>query len=351
MNTVNLKGKIVGDGHDAVFMAEVNSAFDTDLEEGQRMIKAASEAGSDFLKAEIIRSTDIVLNDGSEFTYKYGFDGKTKSEKWYDIVERKVNSLEFYREMFEYSRSLGLEFVVSVYDIESIAFLAEMEAAAIKIPSSNINHQPIIEAASKTGIPIIMDTGRIYMYEIARAINWVEKYGSSDVIINHHPGSGPAPADVHNLKIMDKYKRIFGVPVGLSCHYVGNEILYTAVGVGANVLEKPISFNPAKDDLDTVFAVDIRELKDVVRKVKNSSRAIGNDELRPYSVDRHIDQRMGVVASHDLSNEDIISTDNFTFAWPCKGVSVEEWSRIEGLSIGKAFKKGDPLLWNDIEFG
>ncbi len=350
MKTVSIKDKQIGDGFDAVFMAEVNSAFDKDIDEGKRMIKAASESGSDFLKAEILQSTDIVLNDGTEFTYKYGFGGEIKTEKWYDIVERKVNSLDFYREMFEYSRSLGLEFVVSVYDIESVTFLADIQAAAIKIPSSNINHEPLIQSACESGLPIIFDTGRIYMSEISRAINWTEKYGASGVIINHHPGSGPAAAEVHNLKIIETYKQTFRVPVGLSCHYMGDEILYAAVGVGANILEKPISFNPEKDDLDTVFSVDIEDLKKVVQKVKSTSKALGDGTLRAYSPDRYIDQRMGVVAREDLDNGSKINTENFIFSWPCKGVPVDAWSKIKGRKINKSIEKGRPMSWADIDF-
>jgi len=349
MTYVNIKDRCIGDEYETVFLAEVNSAFDQNLEEGKRMIKAAAEAGADFLKAEILRSTDIVLNDHTKYFYNYGFEGKTKSERWFDIVKRKVNTLDFYREMFEYSRKIGLEFIVSVYDLESINFLVDIDAAAIKIPSSNLNHEPLIQAASETKIPLVLDTGKAYLGEVGRALTWTEKYGAKNVIINHHPGQ-QGSAEIQNLKTIQTYKKTFNIPVGLSCHYVGDEVLYTAIGMGANLLEKPISFNPSKADIDTNFAINIKDLKTVIKKVKCSWQAIGRSKPN-YIHNREMSQEMCVVAKHDLSNNSKINIDNFMFAWPCKGISVEFWSRIKDKTLVRALSKGELLSWGDINFG
>lgn len=348
--TIQLGSTPVGDDHETVFMAEINSAFDHDLVEGKRMIKAAAEAGCHFLKAEILCSTDIVLDDGSSYEYAYGNRGERTSERWYDIVRRKMNPMSFYEEMFGYSRSVGLEFVVSVYDIESVEFLADMAAVAIKIPSPILNHEPIIRAAARTSIPLIFDTAKAYLSDIGKALIWAEQYGASSVMLNHHPGANPAPANIHNLNIIRLFKRTFGVPAGLSCHYVGDEILYVAVGVGANVLEKPISFNPLKKDLDTVFAVHIDDLPEVVRKVRACWQALGTGEARLFIPDRNLDQWMGPVARYDMAAGTPLTTDNCRFAWPCKGISVEDWSKIEGRRLSRDLPAGTPVKWSDVEF-
>ena len=349
-NPVYIKGQPVGDGCPAVFLAEINSAFDTDMEQGQRMIRSASEAGADFLKAEILCSTDIVLNDGSRFEYEYGDNGERTSETWYDIVARKVNPLSFYESLFEYSRSLNLEFIVSVYDLASVEFLADMQAAALKIPSSNLNHEPLIVAAAKTSIPLILDTNKAYTSDIARALLWCEQQGNSNVVLNHHPGSGPAPAEQHNLNYIRHLKQTFGVPVGLSCHYVGDEILYAALGAGANLLEKPISFDPSHKDLDTVFAANIDDLPSILAKVRACSAALGDGKPRAYMPDRELDQWMGVIAQKDITPGDKLTTDNCRFSWPCKGISVEDWSKIEGRTVVHDIFADHPVRWGDVSF-
>jgi sialic acid synthase SpsE len=341
---------LVGDGYETVFMAEINSAFDHDLVEGKHMIKAAADAGCHFLKAEILCSTDIVLDDGSSYEYTYGNRGERTSERWYDIVLRKMNPLSFYEKMFSYSRSIGLEFVVSAYDIESVEFLADIAAAGIKIPSPILNHEPIIRAAARTGIPIIFDTSNAYLSDIGRALIWAEQYGASGVVLNQHPGGNPAPPEIHNLNIIRLLKKTFGVPAGLSCHYVGDEILYAAVGVGANVLEKPISFNPLKKDLDTIFSAHIDDLPNIVRKVRACWLALGTGEARSFIPTRNLDQRMGVVAKSNLVGGIQLTTDTCRFAWPCKGVSVEDWSKIEGRRLSRSVQSGIPIKWSDIDF-
>jgi len=350
MECVTLKDRKVGDGHETVFLAEIGSIFNHSKDEAKRLIKAAADANVDFLKGEILHSPDFSLDDEYVFSYQCGPEEKTKSESHREIVKRKVNPLDFYRDIFEYSRKLGLEFIVSVYDLESIYFLEDIQPAAVKIASSNINHEPLIQVASEAGFPLIFDAGNTYLGEVGRAITWTNKYKAPGVIIQHHPGSGPALAETHNLKIMQTYKEAFKTPVGLSCHYIGDEMLYTAIGMGANTLEKPISFDPKKEDIDTVFSLHIEDLPKVVQKIKNSWKAIGTAPL-PLKPDRNLDQRMGLVASNSLEVGDNIDFENIRFALPCRGISVEHWSVVKNKKINTSLQEGTPINWSDIDFG
>jgi sialic acid synthase SpsE len=137
--------------------------------------------------------------------------------------------------------------------------------------------------------------------------------------------------------------------VGLSCHYIGDEMLYTAIGMGANTLEKPLSFDPNKADIDTVFSLHIDELPAAMQKIKKCWQAIGSPTY-PYREGRDLNQRMGLVARQDLYGGDTVDTGSVRFALPCRGISVEHWSLVHGRKLARSVTAGKPVHWSDIDF-
>jgi sialic acid synthase SpsE len=349
MKPVIIDNTPIGDGHPTVFLAEIGSSFDHDMDQAKKMIQAASQAKADFLKGEILLNENFSLDDAYKFSYLHG-DGQQKAEESHrEIVKRKCNPKSFYEQVFQQAKDLDMAFILSVYDLESVWFAKDLGASAIKIAASNINHLPLIKAACETGLPLIFDLGNTYWDEIGRAVAWCRDFKAKGLILQHHPGSGPAQAAQHHLNIIDTYKRAFDVPVGLTCHYIGDEILYAAVGAGANTLEKPISFTPEKQDIDTVFAVQIQDLPDVVQKTKNAWQAMGSPVPR-INPDRDLRQRMGLVADKDLAKGDRVDLTTMRFALPCQGISVEDWEKVLNKPVARDIPEGRPLSWEDIIF-
>ena len=58
----------------------------------------------------------------------------------------------------------------------------------------------------------------------------------------HSPDGHPAAPEAHNMRMLRTYLDTFELPVGLSDHHIGHEMLYLGVGLGASVLEKGVHF-------------------------------------------------------------------------------------------------------------
>ena len=171
------------------------------------------------------------------------------------------------------------------------------------------------------------------------------------MIVNHHPGANPAPPDVHNMRIMQTYKEGLGIPVGLSCHYRGDEILYLAVGMGANLLEKGVVDDPDRIDSDLVSAVKLSELAEMIRKVNNCWQAIGTapgnyQEPRDFSTA----PRKGLVAKCEIAEGEEFGLDNTKWAWPAVGISVEHWNIVVGNRAARTIKMDQVIRWSDVRF-
>ena len=173
--------------------------------------------------------------------------------------------------------------------------------------------------------------------------------GAGGVIVNHHPGANPAPANIHNMKVMQTYRQALNIPVGFTCHYVGNEILYMAVGMGANIIEKGFVEDPTKAEQDIVSAATFDEMADVIRRVNNCWEAIGEFPSR-FQEPRDLSTRTGMVAKERVSRGAALSLDNVRFSFPPKGISSEKWDVVRGNTAVRELAPGDVINWNDISF-
>ena len=345
---VNIGGGMVGDGYPTVLVAEIGTFFNQDLELATAYLRAAVDAGAPIFKTEILHDPDICLRD-TGLLHEYRHATGSRVEDYRKLIERKVVPLDGYRKLFALCAQFKVPFIATTYDLEGVDFLVEVGGAGIKIARDNINNVPLIRHAAKTGLPIIIDAGVTYFDEVARAVRLAKEEGAGGVIVNHHPGANPAPPEVHHMRIMQTYKEALRVPVGLSCHYRGDEILYLAVGMGANLLEKGVVDDPDRVDQDLVSAARLTELKEIIRKVNNCWQAIGTAPAR-HKEPRDLSVRKGLVAKRPIAEGEAFGLDNVRFSWPPLGISVEHWDSVAGNRAAHSIKAHEVIRWDDVRF-
>jgi sialic acid synthase SpsE len=348
VRSVNIGSVLVGDDQPTAFMAETGTFFNKDIEKAINYLLFSKKIGVDIFKTEILHNPEICLkNTGLKAEYKYA--NGVGIEDYRSLIERKVNSLENYKKLYDFSHSIGMPIVASVYDCEGVDFVRENNGSAIKISRDNINNIGLIKHASRTGIPIIFDVGEIYLDEISLAIRLARDFGANNIIINHHPGLNPAPAEVQNLKMINYYKEIFNVPVGLVGYYIGDEVLYTAIGSGCNIIEKGVDEDPTRKEQDLVSACSFDELEDIVRKVKNCSKALGTKYIK-INEPRKKKTWKCLSINKDMSPGHIIEEGDLTFSWPPIGICASMWDTVIGAKVKNKLISMQPIHFYDLEF-
>ncbi len=348
MQPVSIGPLKIGDGFPTVLMTEIGTFFNQDIDLASSYLNAAIDAGVALLKGEILHDADVCLR-GSQLDYKFNHASGSKVENYRTLIERKVIPLDGYRKIFAVAKNRNVPFVASVYDFEGVDLLVEMGGAAIKIARHNINHFPLIAYSAKTNLPVIFDAGIVYLDEVARAVRCAQENGSGGVIVNHHPGANPAPAEAHNLRMIDTYKCALGVPVGLTCHFRGAEVLYAAIGAGANLLEKGVVDDPDRAEQDVVSALRLGEIGDVVRKVSDCWKALGDAHATPKEP-RDLSVRKGLIARRRIAAGEVLCRENVGFAWPPEGISVDQWPAIDGTKAARDFDAHEVIRWKDVRF-
>lgn len=345
MSTVYLGNVPVGDDFPPVFVAEVGSFFNKDIDVALEFLKHTVEAGAPVFKTEILHDPDTVLaNVDLDCSYKHAHGEKI--ENYRKLIERKVVSLSEYERLFIAANDLNIPIIATVFDKLGISFLKDMGAAGVKVARNNLHHIPLLREAALSGLPVILDTGEVYLSEIAKAVEFLQQNGA-EVIVNHHPGPNPAPAKVHNMRMIDTYKSMFNVPIGLACHYRGEEMMYVAVARGANLLEKGVVDNPDKEEVDLVSALRFSDLKRVVEMIKDCWESLGDGKLI-VPENRNMSIRTGMYAKNNFKKGDKICLENVGFAWPPIGVSPELWDKIEGWVVISDIKKGEAIPLEEL---
>ena len=184
---------------------------------------------------------------------------------------------------------------------------------------------------------------------MARAVQWAEDAGARDIMVQHSPEAPPAPLANHHLRMLVTLKALFGRPVGLSDHHAGEEMLYAAVALGANAVEKGVCPDGIVADQDVHHAMPVSQVAEAIAKCRRIHVALGSG-MRSLRRDRKkYISRMGLVASADLSAHDCLTLENVRFAFPAKGIPVEHWEIVEGWGVRSGVRAGQPIRWQDVE--
>jgi sialic acid synthase SpsE len=337
----------VGDGHPTVLVAEVGTFFNQDITLAREYLANIAAAGVPVFKTEILHNADVCLkSSGLNETFTHA-SGK-QVEDYRKLIERKIVPLSGYAQLFSECRALKIPFVASVYDFEGINFFVREGGASIKIARHNIAHHPLIAYAARTGLPVIFDAGVVYLDELAKAVRIAQSEGAP-VIINHHTGPNPTPANGQNLRVIQKWKQVFDVPVGFSCHYRGDEILYAAVGAGVNLIEKAVVDDNTRIEPDVVSALNFSELKIFHQKLLNCSAALGTSSP-PIAEPRDLSVRKGLVARKNIAVGETLDLENVGFAWPPLGIKSEDWPIVAGRRSAHDLSSGNVIDWKNVRF-
>lgn len=348
MKSFQIDRFLVNDGEPPVFLPDIGTFFDQDMNIAESLIRSLQAAGASLIKGEILHDADIALDDDTVETYM-SRDGAIIKERNRDLIERKVVPLASYEKLFGLCKTLDLGFVLSVYDLRGAEFSRDIGACALKIASSNIVHRPLIEYTARLGLPMIVDTGKSTLEEIARAVQWAEDAGGAAILLEHSPEAPPSPLANHNLRMLTTFRRIFDRPVGLSDHHVGDEMLYAAVALGAHALEKGVVPDFMKEDQDVNHALPISRFAEVLAKCNRIQTALGvGMRYLPRASKKH-PYRMGAVACTDIPAGEILTLNNTSFAFPAKGIPVEHWDVIEGWRVCGNITCGQVIRWQDVQ--
>jgi len=255
---------------------------------------------------------------------------------------------EWHFNLFEYANELGIKFLSTGFDEESINFLNELGVDIFKIPSGEITNKPYLEHIARKGKPIIMSTGMANMDEINDAMQVLDENGikKENIIILHCNTEYPTPMCDVNLLAMNYIKNSLGVEVGYSDHTLGIEVPIAAVALGASVIEKHFTLNRNLPGPDHAASLEPGELKAMVSAIRNIELALGSEikSISQSEIKNKIAARKSIVASKKIVKGELFTIENLTTKRPGNGINPMLWYDVIGKVSPMNFNEDDLII-------
>ena len=325
---------------ETLIIAEAGVNHNGSIEIAKQLVRTAKECGADIVKFQTAKLDSLVSKYAEMADYQKKNIGREESQK--DMLRKLLLSFDDFLELADYCKKIGIMFLSTPFDIESIHFLDQIQDIW-KIPSGEITNYPYLLEIAKTGKRVILSTGMCELAEIEAAVNLLRNNGTHDITILHCTTEYPAPLDEINLNIMHTLKEIFQCPVGYSDHTQGIEVSLAAVALGAQVIEKHFTLDRTMEGPDHKASLEPVELKALIDGIRNIERALGSDEKKPSAVElkNRLVARKSIVAARNIHVGEIFSAENLTTKRPGSGISPMLWNTVIGQIAKRDFMEDE----------
>lgn len=313
-----------------LIIAEAGVNHNGKLEIAKELALKAKECGADIVKFQTANVSDLVTKQAEMASYQKTNTGKDMGQK--ELLEEIMLSYEEFEELAKYCDSIGITFLSTPFDIDSISFLEMIGCKTWKIPSGEITNYPYLKYIAKTGKKVIMSTGMSDIEEVEQAFSILKQNGIKDISLMHCTTEYPAPLADVNLNAINTLKEKFGCNVGYSDHTEGIIVPIAAVAMGASIIEKHLTLDRNMKGPDHKASLEPNEFKEMVCAIRDIEIALGDGNKRAMpSEQKNKDiARKSIVASKEIKTGELFTEDNITTKRPGNGLSPMKWPEVIG---------------------
>ncbi|MDX8126167.1 N-acetylneuraminate synthase [Methylomonas sp. LW13] len=350
----------------AFIIAEAGVNHNGSLQTAMQLVDAAVAAGADAVKFQTFKAEKLVTQSATKAEYQKHTTGAAESQL--DMLRKLELKYEFHFQLRDYCQRLGIEFLSTAFDFDSLAFLVgELGLCRLKIPSGEITNGPFLLAHAKTGKDIIVSTGMATLGEVETALGvlafgllggkqpslaaFQQAYSSEagqavlqeKVTLLHCTSEYPTPMADVNLRAMDVLQQAFRLPVGYSDHTEGLVVPIAAVARGAVLIEKHFTLDRSQKGPDHQVSLEPAELKQMVQDIRAVEQALGRPGKMPQAVElqNRTVARKSLVANSLIAVGETFSAENLTTKRPGTGLSPMEYWRLLGQTSHRCYDVDD----------
>jgi len=312
-------------------IAELGINHEGDIDVAERVIKGLKNSGASAIKLQSFTPERYVSASDAERL--------AKLKKW------SLN-YEAHKYIKKKADKAGLAFISTPLSEDWVEPLASI-CDALKIASGDIDFLPTITAAAKTNLPVIMSTGTANIKEVDAAValfksaQQIENKGQLQLM--HCVSEYPAKIEDCNLNSIPFMNKRYGINVGWSNHVVGPLACYTAVSLGANIIEVHVTDRREGRELrDHALSFEPQEICGLVSELNSIKSGLGLLTKCPTLAEQEntLAFRKGLIFSRDLKSGSIIEEKDIMFARPATFFSSNKIDDVVGRTLCQDVKSG-----------
>lgn len=349
-------------------IAEIGVNHDGDIEKAKRLIVAAKDCGADAAKFQTFKAEYLATVSSPKAKYQ---EASTGLGTQYEMLKALELSHSQFVELKLFSDSIGIEFMSTPFDLDSLYFLINtIQVKRIKLSSGDLTNLPLIYEVGKFKIPTIISTGGATIHEIDNAIiAWTlgrknimptredfqkselerfenfDKLEMSDLSILQCTTQYPASSANLNLRVIQNYLKRYPSKIGYSDHSIGYEASLAAVALGACVIEKHITERATDLGPDHSASMEIHDFKNLVKSIRTLEVALGDELKYPTEDERHTINiaRKSLFAARDILKGQIVEAGDLVALRPAEGLDPSFYWDVVGRSALQNISKGGSI--------
>ena len=324
-------------------IAEAGVNHNGSLQLAYELCDKAKDSGVDAVKFQTWVTERIICKDTKMADYQKENLGVDDSQ--FDMLKKLELTYEDFAQIKEYCDSIGIEFLSTGDTEDDINYLVSLGMSKIKLGSGDITNIPFLRFIGGLKLPVIISTGMCNLSDVAIAYDVLREAGAEDITVLHCTTNYPCPMDEVNLVAMNTIKEAFKCKVGYSDHTMGVEVPVAAVALGAQIIEKHFTLDRNMDGPDHKASLEPTELKDMVHKIRNIEKALGDGIKRPNASERSISKVVlkSIVANQTIMKGEKLTEDKLTVKRTNVGISVSNWDLIIGTHAIKDYNIDEPI--------
>lgn len=326
-------------------IAEAGVNHNGQLDLAFRLCDEAKKAGVDAVKFQTWKTEKIVTKTAALAEYQEA-NINDKDSSQFNMLKKLELSYKQFQEIQDYCHKIGIEFLSTPDEEESLEFLMSMNLPFIKVSSGEVTNIPYLRKIGSYSRPVILSTGMSTMAQVATAYDTLIDAGASEVTLLHCTTNYPCPKNEVNLKAMQTIKDAIKCRVGYSDHTMGIEVPIAAVAMGAEIIEKHFTLDKTLDGPDHKASLEPHELQSMVDAIRNIEVALGDGIKRPNKSEKEISKIVlkSIVASHPIKAGELLSDKNLTVKRLGSGISASYWDVVVGTTASKDYCEDEPIV-------
>lgn len=314
------------------------------LDKAKQMCELAKDTGASAIKFQHHIPDEEMLKDvpmSSNFNMPL-----------YEFLKKYALSIEDHKILNNYCEKLEIDYLCTPFSYKAAEDLNNnLDLQVYKIGSGESTDIPTLSKITKNlKKSLIISTGMSLIEENEETYNKLKKINANFCFMYCVSEYPPVYEDM-NLNVITKLKQKFkDICIGHSDHTPDNYTCFSAVTLGAKIIEKHVIIDKKQEGPDQSVSINFDELADLVSGIRKIEKSLG-DEKKIHLKEQKIREWAfrSIVSTKEIKKNQTITEDMIWSKRPGTGIPAKLMNKVIGKKTKKLIKENEMLSWDDIE--
>ena len=321
-------------------IAEVGNNHEGNFSLAEDLIGLAARAGADAVKFQTIIPEKLVAASEKERI---------------QVLKQFQFSYDQFKKLSQTAKKENILFLSTPFDLESVDALKSI-VPALKIASGDNNYLELLEAAAKTGLPVILSGGMSTFSDLQSKRDFIQAIWKNlkikqSLAILHCVTSYPVSPEFANLGAIRELAKL-DITIGYSDHTLGIQACVLAVALGSRIIEKHFTVSKKHSTFrDHQLSADPADLSEMIQHIREAEILLGDGikKIETCEVPFIKAARRSLAVKKTVQKGEKILKEHLTCLRPASGLLPGDESKIIGRKSKDDLTLGQILTESHFE--